>query len=262
MGEGRARFHDHFSGHAAAYAAHRPTYPDALYDWVAAHAPATTLCWDVATGNGQAALGLAGRFDAVFASDASPEQVAMAPTHPRVRWASEPAERCGLADGAADAITVAQALHWFDHAAFFAEAQRVLRPGGLFVAWCYELLTIDDAIDAEVRAFYEGPIGPYWPPQRRHIEAGYRDIEVPFAPLEVPPFAMQVRWDRAALIAYFGTWSAVRRHDADRGGSAVLAIDAALRPLWPDGELRTVTFPLSLRAGRREDGSLGAGIDR
>lgn len=250
MAEVRPRFHDHFSGHASAYAAHRPRYPDALYAWVADQAPATRLCWDVATGNGQAAIGLASWFDAVFASDASAEQVALAPPHDAVRWACEPAERTSLADGSLDACTVAQALHWFDHPAFFAEARRALRPGGLLVAWCYELLTVDPAVDAEVRAFYEGPIGPYWPPQRRHIERGYRDIELPFDEIEVPAFEMQVRWDRAALIAYFTTWSAVRRHDADRGGSAVDAIAAALRPLWPDGEVRTVRFPLSLRAGR------------
>jgi hypothetical protein len=71
-------FHDHFSGHAAAYAAHRPTYPEALFAWIAEQAPGRTMAWDVATSNGQAAVALAAYFDAVHATDASAEQVEQA----------------------------------------------------------------------------------------------------------------------------------------------------------------------------------------
>ena len=34
-------FKDHFSRQAADYAAFRPAYPGALYDWLAVQAPAT-----------------------------------------------------------------------------------------------------------------------------------------------------------------------------------------------------------------------------
>jgi hypothetical protein len=49
---------DHFSAHAARYGAYRPTYPDALFEYLASLVPAHDLAWDCATGNGQAALGL------------------------------------------------------------------------------------------------------------------------------------------------------------------------------------------------------------
>ena len=57
-------FKDHFSGHADRYQAHRPTYPEALYDYLASLAPGHDLAWDCATGNGQAAHGLVPHFRA------------------------------------------------------------------------------------------------------------------------------------------------------------------------------------------------------
>jgi methylase of polypeptide subunit release factors len=69
-------FKDHFSGHADEYTRYRPTYPAELFNWLAQQAPAHALAWDCATGSGQAALGLAAHFDAVIATDASPQQIA------------------------------------------------------------------------------------------------------------------------------------------------------------------------------------------
>src|SRR5687768_5001801 len=109
-------FKDHFSGHAAAYAQARPTYPPALFDWLAAACPRRDLAWDAGGGNGQASLALADRFAHVHASDPSTTQIDAAPTHPRIAWRVEPAEACSLGDGTADLVTVAQAYHWFDHA--------------------------------------------------------------------------------------------------------------------------------------------------
>ncbi|HEX8802631.1 MAG TPA: class I SAM-dependent methyltransferase, partial [Acidimicrobiales bacterium] len=46
------------------------------------------------------------------------------------------AENLPLPDGSVDAVTVAQAFHWFDPPVALAEMRRVLRPGGhLFLVW-------------------------------------------------------------------------------------------------------------------------------
>ncbi len=46
------------------------------------------------------------------------------------------AEQLGVADGSFDAVTVAQAFHWFDAPVALAEFARVLRPGGgLGLVW-------------------------------------------------------------------------------------------------------------------------------
>lgn len=246
------RFFDHFSAHAGAYAAHRPHYPAELWAWLAAAAPGRARCWDAATGNGQAALALAEHFDEVIATDASAEQLAHAPRHPAVTYRVEPAESSSLAPRSVDAVVVAQALHWFDFERFFAEVHRVLRPGGVLLACCYELLHVDDGgpIDSALRAFYTGPIWPHWPPERRHIENAYADIPFPLDPLPVPPFHMTALWDRDALLAYLNTWSAVRRHAAATGDDALADLRSTLAHLWSPGPPRPIRFPLTLRAGR------------
>lgn len=249
-------FADHFSAHASAYAAHRPRYPEALWAWLAAQAPARQRCWDVATGNGQAAVALRRHFAEVIATDASAAQIAAAEPCDGVRYAVERAEASSLPDASVDAVVIAQALHWFDFAAFYAEVQRVLRPGGVVLACCYELLTIDAGgpIDAAIAAWYAGPIGPYWPPERRHLERGYRDIPFPFEPLQAPPLELTADWGLPGLLAYFSTWSAVRRHDAATGSDALAACAPDLARLWPAGEVKRVRFPLALRAGRWDKG--------
>ena len=56
------KFKDHFSGHAVEYAKFRPHYPDELFEYLALISPRHELAWDCATGNGQAAVGLARHF--------------------------------------------------------------------------------------------------------------------------------------------------------------------------------------------------------
>jgi SAM-dependent methyltransferase len=90
-------FKDHFSGHAPAYSSHRPHYPQALFRFLAAAAPARESAWDCGCGNGQAALGLAALFDQVWATDASAQQIAVATPHPRVTYRTAQAEASGLA---------------------------------------------------------------------------------------------------------------------------------------------------------------------
>ena len=85
-------FHDHFSGVASRYADFRPRYPAALFDDLATLVPRTALVWDCACGNGQATLDLAQRFDRVVATDASREQIALAPPHPKIEFRVAPAE--------------------------------------------------------------------------------------------------------------------------------------------------------------------------
>jgi len=123
-------FADHFSEKSDAYARSRPSYPDTLYAFIASVAPGTQSVWDCATGNGQAAAGLARHFATVEATDASAEQIRNAAAAPNVRYSVQPAERTDFPDGSCDAVCVAQALHWFDLDRFYAEVRRVLKPGG------------------------------------------------------------------------------------------------------------------------------------
>ena len=238
-------FKDHFSTRSSDYARFRPRYPAELFDWLAAQAPGTALAWDVATGSGQAAVELAPRFARVIATDASAAQLANAEARPNIDYRAEPAERSSLDAASADLITVAQALHWFDHPAFFAEAARVLQPAGVLAVWCYEIFATTPAVDAVVAHFYADVIGAYWPPERRWIETGYADLVLPYPRIAAPSFELTIDWDLDDLVGYLGTWSAVARYRAARGDDPLPAVHAALAAVWGDAtERRRVTWPL------------------
>src|SRR2546422_3157121 len=130
-------FHDHFSGVANRYADYRPHYPAALFDYLATLGPRNSLVWDCACGNGQAALDLARHFERIIATDASREQIASATPHAKVEFRVASAEQSGLEAESVRLLTVAQALHWFDLDRFYAEAGRVLKPGGVLAVWAY-----------------------------------------------------------------------------------------------------------------------------
>ena len=76
-------FADHFSTIARAYAAARPSYPDALFAHLASLAPARRRAWDCAAGNGQATRQLARFFAEVVGTDASAAQIDTRPEQSR-----------------------------------------------------------------------------------------------------------------------------------------------------------------------------------
>ena len=244
-------FKDHFSVSSRGYARFRPEYPDGLFRWLAEISPSRERAWDVATGTGQAALGLAPYFVEVIATDASLEQIRHARAHPVVRYEVAPAEYAPIENDSVDLVTVAQALHWFDFDAFYGEVRRVSRPGAVLAAASYGLARIEPAIDAAIDAFYRGPLEPFWPSERAYVEAGYRTIPFPFDEIEPPDFVMTARWTFDHLLGYLGTWSAVTRAREIGGADALAEIEPELRERWGEPlEYRQVSWPLNLRVGR------------
>ncbi len=246
-------FKDHFSAHAEAYAKHRPVYPQALADALADRAPQTRLALDVGAGSGQLSLLLAARFDRVVATDASASQVANATQHPRVEYRVAKAEASGLGDASVDLVVAAQAAHWFDLDAFYAEVRRVSRPGGLVALVSYALLTTDPAIDGVLSSFHFGDLDGYWPPERKLVDEGYRSLPFPFAEVQVPPVTMTARWDLDALLGYVHTWSglSVLAKSGPEATSRIERFERALAEAWGDdrGLVRDVAWPLAIRAG-------------
>ena len=244
-------FKDHFSRDSVAYAAFRPRYPDALFDWLAGAAPERHLAWDCATGSGQAALGLAERFERVIATDASGEQIGAAVPHPRVEYRIARAEASGLEAGTVDLVTIAQALHWLDLANFYDEVRRVARPAGLLAAWTYGNSHVLPEVDEVVDRFYRDTVGPYWPPERVHVERRYADLPFPFARLAAPEFSIEADLTLDAYVGYLGTWSATRRYIEAGMGDPLPEVRAEMARAWGDPtEPRRVTWPLALLAGR------------
>lgn len=247
-------FKDHFSTGSAEYAAHRPSYPAALVDALADRCSEHDLALDVACGTGQFSVLLATRFDAVLATDASASQIAHAEPAAGVRYRTALAEDSGLPEGTVDLVTVAQAAHWLDLDRFHAEVRRVARPGALVALISYGVLQLDGSAEAEavLAHHYHEVLDPHWPPERRHVEDGYRRLSFPYEAVELPPLAMEQHWNAAELIAYVRTWSAQKSLAQAEGGlQAIADFDAALTAAWGHPQTRRrVAWPLTLRVGR------------
>ena len=285
-----------FAAQAPAYAAYRPTYPEALFERVAAHAAAhgtgaAACAVDVATGSGQAVPALAARYARVVALDAQPAQLAAAPVLPNVEWRVAQAEDTGLPAACADLLSVAQALHWLDVPRFYAEAARVLKPRGTLAAWGYDMLLIQPRgsgaeeearvarANAALRAAFDAPpVGPHWDPRRALVEAHYAGMEPPaahFANVQVFRGDDALRMERSLtlsqLVGYMRTWSAyasyMRASGVAQGGAEDPAeqLRAALCEAYgvAAGQEDAVAVPTACRVplmlATRVDADAGAG---
>ena len=92
---------------------------------------------DIAAGTGKLTRALVATGADVVASEPSASMRAVfASVLPGTAQVGATAEQLPFADGSFDAITVAQAFHWFDAPKALAECARVLRPGGgLALVW-------------------------------------------------------------------------------------------------------------------------------
>ena len=248
MQEARATF----SEKSDEYARQRPQYPPSLFEWLAAQCTRREVAWDCATGNGQAALGLAPLFTVVHATDASAAQIAHAVPASNVAYSVQPAEATTLPGHGIDLVTVAQALHWFDHPRFWAEVQRVGREGSLFAAWGYDWPYVSPEVDRDLIRPFRAIIQPFWASNNRILWNGYRDedLDFPFTRLNPPPFEITVRWTLSQLLAYMRTWSAYKRSESDPGATAEMAGLMARISTGMGGSPVTVRMPLHTLVGR------------
>jgi SAM-dependent methyltransferase len=128
-----------FDREAATYERARPSYPPECISWFAEHldvGPGRRIL-DLAAGTGKftrllEALGA----DLLAAEPVAGMQAILHETSPGVPVLSCTAEQLPFARGSLDAITIAQAFHWFDAPVALAEAARALRDGGrLGLVW-------------------------------------------------------------------------------------------------------------------------------
>lgn len=245
-------FEDNFSNHAATYARYRPTYPAALFKYLAGAASGHELAWDCGCGSGQSALALAEHFQRVIASDGSRRQIEHAARHRRVHYRVALAEASGLPARSVDLVTVSQALHWFDLPKFYAEVRRVLNPGGLIAAWCYDLTLVTPPIDSLLARYHRTTLKPFWSPRVRFANEHYRKIPFPFTKLRPPSFTAEADWNLEELLGYLTSWSATQRFIDLRGYSPVDQLRQPLTAAWGDpNSRRRVRWPLYLRLGKR-----------
>ena len=188
--------------------------------------------------HGQLAVLLAERFGKVIATDASAAQIESRDAAPRVAYRVAPAGGSGLPEASVDLVAAAQAAHWFDLPAFYAEARRVARPGAILALVTYGVLHLEPPLDrGGDPAFLPGRRSA--PTGRRSAGTSRRAIATSICRSRdrAPPLAIEVEWRRAEFLGYVKTWSAVRalEKSAGRGSVAAFARDiAALGPTPTD----------------------------
>lgn len=128
--------HRAFSTKAEKYARYRWSYaPEAVDAFCqAAGLGAQSSAADLGAGTGILTRQLAGRVGHVFGVEPNPEMLREAQKHltglPNCTLLAASAEMTGLPAGSVDAITVAEAAHWFDFIPARNEMLRILKPGG------------------------------------------------------------------------------------------------------------------------------------
>ncbi|KAJ4978634.1 hypothetical protein NE237_009414 [Protea cynaroides] len=256
---------DLFNQQAKIYVETRPSYPPELFAFIASKTQAHHLAWDVGTGNGQAAFSLSEIFKDVVATDTSQEQLSFAPEIPNVRYQQTPPsmsiaeiESHVAPQGNVDLVTIAQALHWFDHPVFYQGVKWVLKKThGVIAGWCYSEPEVNDAINAVYSRIYKES-QPYWAPQRKFVDYRYRTIDFPFEPVEgedhTGPFQFEGTrsMDLESYFAYIRSWSA---YQTARGKGVELLREDVVNDFeraWGGDRTsqKIVRFPIYLRIGR------------
>ncbi|XVF16924.1 hypothetical protein REPUB_Repub10bG0072800 [Reevesia pubescens] len=211
-----------FDKQADLYLDARPTYPSEWYLMLADRTLHHSLAWDVGTGNGQAAIGVAEHYEHVIGSDVSEAQLQHAIPHPRVKYLYTPLSISNDelvasigGENLVDLVTVAQAVHWFDLPKFYSMVTKLLRkPGGVFAVWCYNDITVSPTFDPVMKRFHDTTL-PYWNPNIQYVFDGYRTLPFPFENVglgsEGQPLALDIpkKLSFEGFLGMLRSWSAV-----------------------------------------------------
>jgi SAM-dependent methyltransferase len=234
-----------FARSADAYQRGRPGYPPAalalLAERLGLHAGRTVL--DLAAGTGALTRALTETGVEVIAVEPVAEMRVALPAE--VRSLEGTAEAIPLDDASVDAVTVAQAFHWFDGAAALREIHRVLRPGGrLAVVWNRRIE--DDAVNRAIGKVVE-PYRQGTPTHRGDAWRAAFEATDLFGPLELHVFPNDQRLDADGIEARVMSISFIASLPDDERAK----VARAARELAADGALtvphRTAVYLCDVR---------------
>jgi SAM-dependent methyltransferase len=242
---------DNFSGVSPLYAEFRPSYPIELFDFFLSLVPGRSAAWDCGTGNGQLAGELAVHFEKVYGTDISKNQIRNAIRKENILYSLQPVEHTSFLPAQFDLAASSQAAHWFNLRQFYAEVDRVLKPEGILALIGYSHAEVDDKIDRIILGFKDNILGPYWDEERRLVDERYRMIPFPYPEIDFPPMNIRYQWNLRHLLGYLHTWSAVQHYVDSKHTDPVQHVAGDLATAWGGTAVRTVSFPLFGRIGRK-----------
>jgi SAM-dependent methyltransferase len=136
-------------GFASHYDRYRPRPPAALFETLlqVARTERPALVVDLGAGTGLSTRPWAPLAERVVGVEPNPSMRDTAEglsPEPNVGFVLGFSHETGLADACADIVTASQSLHWMEPGPTFAEVGRILRPGGLFAAYDYDVFPVVD----------------------------------------------------------------------------------------------------------------------
>ena len=233
---------DGFRRGAAAYERGRPGYPDVAVDHLVAALPGRRVI-DLAAGTGKLTRLLVARGCEVTAVEPVAEMRVL--IEPPARAVGGVAEAIGLPDASADAVTVAQAFHWFDGPRALAEIHRVLRPRGV-LALLWNRRDLRDVLQRRLSALLEPHRGGV-PAHRDDAWRAAIEASALFGPLHEATFAGEQVVDAAGLADRIGSISFV----AAMGDDERTALLDEVRGLVAARERVTLRYVVELQLARR-----------
>jgi len=133
------------AGFARTYDRFRPRPPEALLDTLlqVAGVERAQLVVDLGSGTGLSTRAWSERAERAVGVEpnlAMLEHARAVTIEPNVEYALGFASDTGVDDDSADLVTCSQSFHWMEPEPTLAEAARILRPGGVFAAYDYDVV--------------------------------------------------------------------------------------------------------------------------
>jgi len=238
-----------FAAKAATYASGRPEYPDAIADWLKTAldlGPGKTVL-DLGAGTGKFTRRLVASGAEVIAVEPVADMRAeLEAALPGVLSLAGTADAIPLPDASFDAVTSAQAFHWFATPAALAEIGRVLKPGGALgliwnvrdesVPWVAALTAIMTPYEGDAPRYHTGDWRRLFPAE------GFGALQETVFPHGHSGPAETVIVDRVMSVSFI---AALPEDEQARVRAAVRAVIAATPDL---AEAAQVTFPYATSA--------------
>ncbi|KAK7071203.1 hypothetical protein SK128_003823 [Halocaridina rubra] len=141
------------------------------------------ICVDVGCGSGQTTMQYSQHFQHVLGIDVSSEQLELARnrnSHCNVSFKKGTAESIPVHDASVDLVTCCASVHWFDLKKFYAEVNRVLKPGGVLACYSYfgcSPLFKGKSLRSEFLEIWDS-LDKYWTEGHEYLRTEYATLPV------------------------------------------------------------------------------------